>query len=145
MKIKKFGDLNETFNPTKTEVKGRDYHIMSFNLDDILNDIKLINITKIDIKDLSDGDSTILKYYQYPTDGPYGKLTKVNGDNYNLVYLMNEIGYLVFKNENPVYIVGLYEPGNYHISERGLLSISGHEEVVNVWLDDGYHEMFHTR
>jgi len=146
-KIKRFEDLNEAFNPQKTEVEGQKYNWMSFRLGDVLSDVKLINLN---IDDLDDGEDLMLKYYEYPEDGPQvfkDKAVNVNGDNYKLVYLSGkyELGYLIFKNDIPVYIVGIYEPGNYKISERGLLSISGHEEVVNLWLDDGYYEMFHTR
>ena len=143
-KIKRFGDLNEAFNPTKTEVEGQDYHWLSFRLGDVLPDVKLINL---DMRDLDEGENLVLKYYQYPTEEPNDKPVIVNGNEYKLKYLsgQNELGYLVFENDKPVYIVGIYEPGNYHISKRGLLTILGHEQIVNLWLDDGYHETHHTR
>lgn len=143
-KLKRFGDLNESFNPQKTEVKGQKYVWMSFRLGDVLPDLKLINLN---ISDLQDGEDLILKYYQYPEDNQRDKGVDINGDIYKLVYLSGKyaLGYLVFKNGNPVYIVNIYEPGNYMISERGILTVSGHEQVINLWLDDGHFETMNTR
>ncbi|MCJ7637059.1 MAG: hypothetical protein MUO21_06170 [Nitrososphaeraceae archaeon] len=64
-KIKRFEDLNEAFNPQKTEVEGQKYNWMSFRLGDVLSDVKLINLN---IDDLDDGEDLMLKYYEYPED-----------------------------------------------------------------------------
>jgi len=39
----------------------------------------------------------------------------------------------------------MYEPGAFNISDRKLITMSGHEDIINLWLDDDYWEMFHTR
>ena len=114
----------------------------SFRLGDALETAKLINVR---LEDFEDGEDSIISFNvneQYPS-----KPVKVGDDEYKLEYLRDkwDFGYLVLKNGEPLYIVSIYEPGAYKISDRGLLTITGHEEVVNIWLDDGHWERFHTR
>ena len=139
-KIKKFDDLNESFNPQKVKIEGRDFYKMTFKLKEVLPEAKLINFN---IKDFDDGEETVLDYYvndQYPT-----KEIKVGDDTYK-IKLLSEMGWLVLRNDKPVYVVGIYEPHGESINaKRGMATFWGHEEIINLWLDDGEYTHNHTR
>jgi len=78
--------------------------------------------------------------------------TIFNGDEYKCVdiyrhfgffrtfihrFIRCELGFLVFKNEEPEYIISIYEPHGSSINKRGLVTAWGHEEIIKLWLDDG--------
>ena len=53
-----------------------------------------------------------------------------------------ECGYIIFKNNEPTYVVGIYEPKGLVPSKSnaasqigGLVTILGHETIINLWLD----------
>jgi hypothetical protein len=57
-----------------------------------------------------------------------------------------ECGWIVLKDEEPVYLVFIYEPHNcYANKKRGMVTFDGHEEIVNLWLDEGEFGQHFTR
>ncbi len=144
-KIKKVNEMNESFNIITEPVEGKDYSINKFKMGDLPSDVKFINCKK---EYFENGDETIVKFYTYNKYKPKDSAgIMFNGDNYKCEMASEryEFGYVVFKNDVPVFIVSIYEPGNFQISERGIITFSGHEEVVTLWLEDGYSETLHTR
>ena len=142
-KIKKVAVSGGTFNPQKEDISSRDYYKMKFKLKDVLPMVKLIYF---ECDNFKDGGNTILSYYvneQYPT-----KPIDVNGDIYKIEAISSraEIGWIVLKNGEPVYLVGIYEPHGESINaKRGVATFWGHEEIINLWLDDGEASKIHTR
>lgn len=50
----------------------------------------------------------------------------------------SDVGYLVGLDDKMEYLVSIYEPHGFDLNEkRGLLIIYGHEDIVQLWLDDG--------
>lgn len=140
-KIKRFDDLNESIQFEKEEVEGRDYYKIKYKTKDILPMVKLINLDEKDISDVPE-----LSFYV--SDKYSTKPTTIDGDDYKCEMVTGEyeLGYLIFKNDEPVYIVSIYEPQGSNInSKRGLVTIWGHETIINLWLDDGEFNKMHTR
>lgn len=64
---------------------------------------------------------------------------------YNSHY-SSEFGYIVLKDDKLAYIVSIYEPHGYGLNkEKGVLTVYGHENVLNLWLEDGTNDNYHTR
>jgi hypothetical protein len=147
-KIKRFNDLNESFEPQKEEIEGKSYYKMSFKLKDVLPLVKLINF---DVNEYQYDNSETIMYYI--SNDQYIKTVDVNGDSYKITELgtfmknyFSPFGWIVFKNELPVYIVGIYEPHGESIdAKRKMVTFWGHEEIINLWLDDGEYTKLDTR
>jgi len=122
MKIRKFNDMNESVGSK----------VITYKTKDILPLVKLINIDKEDFEDISE-------FYYYEKEKDRMEPTIFNGDEYKCVgiYSNCELGFLVFKNEEPEYIISIYEPHGSSINKRGLVTAWGHKEIIKLWLDDG--------
>ena len=57
-----------------------------------------------------------------------------------------EFGYVVSIEGEFKHIIGIYEPHGVILNEkRGLITVHGHEEIVQLWLSDGEFESEYTR
>lgn len=57
-----------------------------------------------------------------------------------------EFGYLVLIDGEMKHLISIYEPHGCQLnSKRGLLTVYGHEEIVNLWLDNGEFNEIQTR
>lgn len=141
MKIKLNENSKFKFETESKNWRGRNLVYHSFTLEDNPY-IKLVNG---DIKD---------KFYQAPFSynvEDKGQTYKYNGDTYNIKLLnrsegkySGEFGWIVFKGDDPLYVVGIYEPHGCS-SNKGVATFWGHEEIINLWLDDGEYDKMHTR
>jgi hypothetical protein len=58
----------------------------------------------------------------------------------------HEFGYIVLKNGQLQYVISIYEPHGFGVNEnKGVITVYGHEEIVNLWLEDGDNDRYHTR
>jgi len=145
--IKKFEDFQ--FEEKENKNGNYTYYTKSFLLGDIPNDVKFINCEN-NKEYFPDGDETKITFYDYSKNTQYHeslKPVKIGSDEYscNIARHRHDFGYVILKNGEPKFIVDIYEPGAYKISERGIITLTGHEDVVNLWVNDGYWELFHTR
>lgn len=144
--IKKFEDFN--FQEEEKQNGKHTFHTKSFLLGDLPDTVKFINCEK---SDFSNGDETKITFYDYSKGSyePHESLRpkKIGSDEYSCHIARDEydFGFVITKNGVPAFIVSIYEPGAYKISERGIITMSGHEDVINLWVDDGHWERFHTR
>lgn len=120
------------------EMKNEEKRKIEFTIDD-LKDSSLINIKRKD--DFYQGT------FQAAKDLKYAQIFEFDGDEYAIcdVYLKKaehkypfEFGYVVYKNGEIEYVIGIYEPHGFNVNEkRGLISVYGHEELITLWLDNG--------
>lgn len=119
-----------------------EYIKSSFKLGDVPENVKFIGCKRSD-EVFSDGDDTVISFLGNPKF-----ITDVIDPEkiyYKDIKVAYDIGYMFFKGETPLFIVGIYEPGAVKVSDRGIITITGHEEVINIWIEDGYSERFYTR
>jgi len=65
---------------------------------------------------------------------------------YGLYALGVELGYSVSIDGKIEYLIGIYEPHGCSLEvNRGLLICWGHEQIINLWLEDGEFEEQRTR
>jgi hypothetical protein len=58
----------------------------------------------------------------------------------------NILGYAVSIDGDIKYLIGIYEPNGCVLNDkRGLLTCWGHEEIINLWLDNGEFQSMYTR
>ena len=147
MKLKSFDNfVNEGF---EEETTPRGFKVKKFKLSDVLPTVKLINM---EMDDLDDGEET---GFRFSAESTYDKPFEFDGAKYlvtdlNIKYegddRYGEFGWIVLKDGEPVYIIQIYEPHNYFTNtKRGLLTFEGHEEIINLWLDNGEFDHKHTR
>jgi len=140
-KIKRFYDLNESVQFEKQDIEGRNYYKMKCKTKDILPSVKLINMEEEHLDDVPELSFYVDKKYS-------SKPTFVDGDKYKCERVTGkyELGFLIFKNDEPIYLVSIYEPHGASINQkRGMVTIWGHETIINLWLDDGEFSKMHTR
>lgn len=76
-----------------------------------------------------------------------------NGETVNIYDLLtveekykSYFGYLIILNDVPKYIISIYEPHGCDLNpKRGLIIAHGHEQIIQLWLDDGEFNEIHTR
>ena len=126
MKIKKFN-----------EAIYLDIQNDTFTLDELDESVKIINF-KDDDKD----NFKINRRWG-------GKNFKFNGDDYSIYEFggaYGGCGFVILLNEQLIYIVGIYEPhGCDLLIKKGLVTIYGHESIINLFIDDGTYNVIHTR
>lgn len=62
------------------------------------------------------------------------------------LYDIHEFGYAITIDGEIKYLVGIYEPHGCNINEkRGLITCYGHEDIIQLWLDDGEFATIYTR
>lgn len=136
---------NEEFDfKDTTDKRGR--KLKSFTLDEIEHLVKS-NISFKDLRKEADykGEHRFNEYIEQEFE--------FDGYNYTIHLLYApyqdthfECGWIIMKDEEPAYLVFIYEPyGCYVNQKRGLLTFNGHEEIVQLWLDDGEFESNYTR
>lgn len=121
-------------NEKTREVRGKKITDVEFKIEN--NDITLININTKDMK-----DDCVLSYVK---NDKYGSEFEIDDDKYKLsdLFLIRnskrgkykmEFGYVIIKNEIPTAIISIYEPhGAFYDNDFELITVHGHEEVVNV-------------
>lgn len=58
----------------------------------------------------------------------------------------NEFGYIDISQSTIFQNVSIYEPHGCGINKnKGVVTVYGHEEIVNLWLEDGDNDRYHTR
>ena len=129
------------------------------------NDIPKIKIPKwgtaIDITKLELIDPFNLSYFEDVENGVYfyehgtGMRSYSYDDKWSWTVLFKDVepgyedtcGYVIFKNDEPIYVVGIYEPrgvvpskSNVASQVGGLITILGHQAIINLWLDYGEYD-----
>lgn len=133
--IKKFNTFNEsntpdTFTITVDDIK-KTKHNLGYKRDDPDSFIKNYG-----------WDDTVVLEAEYPTTYQWnGKEVKV----YEL-FKRSQLGYAIKIDGELKYILGIYEPHGCSVNtKRGFLTAHGHEQIINLWLDDGEFDETHTR
>lgn len=79
----------------------------------------------------------------------YGESQTWNGKEvliYDLYKNGEELGYAILIDGKVEYLIGIYEPHGCSLNaKRGLVTAHGHEEIIQLWLDDGEFELTYTR
>jgi hypothetical protein len=121
MKLKRFNENDNTITLSMEDVKNLKHNLGSWN-----EDTKLIIDTK----------------YVQGSGTWNGKEVVI----YELSVEMDEFGYAVSIDGNIEYLIGIYEPHGCSLNaKRGMVTFWGHEEIIQLWLDDGEFETKHTR
>lgn len=115
---------------------------------------------QIDIRDLKLIDPFDLSYFEDVEDSIYFyNKSKVKSHSYDDKWgwveiwtleddaFKKECGYIIFKNDEPLYVVGIYEPksivpstSNAASQIGGLFTVIGYESMINLWLDYGEYD-----
>lgn len=149
--------INEIFGFSKSE---KDTSGKKFNESE--ND--KITLTMDDVRktkhNLGWGDMDFMKNYHWEEDklliampSHYNKQQFYGDDKISIYDLyskdkkyMSEIGYAILVNDEVKYLIGIYEPHGCKLNaKRGIVTAHGHEEIINLWLEDGEFESTHTR
>ena len=136
-KLKKF---NEDFISSKDtyDFRGKKYTDICFDINDNPN-ILLINTRNIDIN----GKLCYMESDTYSTKAHSYKLKELYIKSGHRKYYM---GYVVISEDNPIAIIGIYEPhGMSYNKNFRMITVFGHEEIVNVKLPSFEYDVIHTR
>jgi len=59
---------------------------------------------------------------------------------------ISELGYAILIDGKVKYLIGIYEPHGANLNaKRGCITAHGHEEIIQLWLDDGEFDRKYTR